>query len=439
MKLQTTDPAIAGLIKEEANRQREVLEMIPSENYSSTAVREAIGSVLTNKYSEGYPHKRYYQGNQFIDEAEDLAIGRAKKLFGVPHVNVQPYSGSPANSAVYFGLLEPGDTIMGLKLSGGGHLTHGHPAVTFSGKYFRSVQYDVTEEGIIDLEYVARLAEKEKPKIIVVGTTAYPRIYDWKAWRQIADSVGALFLADISHIVGLIVGGVHPSPVPYADVIMTTTHKTLRGPRGAILMVTGRGLVKDPAMGEKIDKAVFPGLQGGPHDNVTAGIAVALKEAATPAFKRYAKQVVRNARVLANTLLGQGLALSTGGTDNHLMVVDLRPQGVIGNIVAEALEVAGIVVNRNSVPHDPNPPFYPSGIRLGTPAITTRGMGEKEMRQIGTWIGQVIREVSHYRLPEQKEKRGTYLSKVRRELVKNTIFLAIAKEVRTLCKRFPVP
>ena len=439
MKLQTTDPAIAELIDQEAKRQKDVLEMIPSENYASAAVREAIGSVLTNKYSEGYPHKRYYQGNQFIDEVEDLAIHRAKKLFGVPLVNVQPYSGSPANSAVYFALLYPGDTIMGLKLSGGGHLTHGHPTVTFSGKYFRSVQYDVEEDGLIDLEYVARLAKKEKPRIIVVGTTAYPRIYDWKAWRAICDSVGALFLADISHIVGLIVGGVHPSPVPYADIIMTTTHKTLRGPRGAMLLVTHQGLKKDPQMGEKIDRAVFPGLQGGPHDNVTAAIAVALKEASTPAFRKYAKQIVTNAKVLAKTLTDEGYTLTTGGTDNHLMVVDLRPQNVIGNIAAEALEVAHIVVNRNSVPHDPNPPFYPSGIRLGTPAITTRGMKEKEMRQIGRWIAEVIREVSHYRLPDAKEERGKHLSNVRRELTSNKNLRSIAKSVTILCKQFSVP
>ncbi|MBI5619713.1 serine hydroxymethyltransferase [Candidatus Gottesmanbacteria bacterium] len=439
MKLQSVDSAIARLINREAKRQKEVLEMIPSENYASAAVREAVGSVLTNKYSEGYPHKRYYQGNQFIDEIEDIAIARAKKLFGVPHVNVQPYSGSPANSAVYFALLNPGDTIMGLKLSGGGHLTHGQPSVTFSGKYFRSVQYDVTADGLIDLEAVAALAKKEKPAIIVVGTTAYPRIYDWKAWKNISDRVGALFLADISHIVGLIVGGVHPSPIPYADVVMTTTHKTLRGPRGAMLLVTNQGLKKDPQMGEKIDRAVFPGLQGGPHDNVTAGIAVALKEATTAAFRTYAKQIVTNAKVLAKTLTDEGFTLTTGGTDNHLMVVDLRPQKVIGNIAAEALEVAQIVVNRNSVPHDPNPPFYPSGIRLGTPAITTRGMKEKEMRQIGKWISQVIREVSHYRLPDAKEERGKYLAKVKKELSGNKNLHSIAKSVTILCKQFPVP
>lgn len=432
------DRIVSNLIKKESRRQSDVLEMIPSENYASKEVREALGSVLTNKYSEGYPHKRYYQGNRFIDEIEDLAIERAKKLFGVPHVNVQPYSGSPANSAVYFALLNPGDTIMGLKLSAGGHLTHGHPDITFSGKYFRSVQYDVDENGLIDLNEVARLAQKESPRMIVVGTTAYPRKYDWKKWREIADSVGALLLADISHIVGLVVGGVHPSPVPFADVIMTTTHKSFRGPRGAMLFVTDRGLQKDPDMGDKIDKAVFPGLQGGPHDNVTAAIAIALHEASQPSFKQYAKQIVSNAKALAQVLIEHGLTLTTGGTDNHLMVVDLRPQQVIGNIVAEALEVAGIVVNKNSVPHDSNPPFYPSGIRLGTPAITTRGMKEKEMKIAGNWIAEVIQEVSHYRLPETKEDRKGFLVDVKKELGVNKKLLHIAKDVKTLCVKFPV-
>lgn len=318
-------------------------------------------------------------------------------------------------------------------------MTHGHPKITFSGKYFRSVQYDVEEDGTIDIDYVAELAQEAKPSLIVVGTTAYPRMYDWEGWRQIATSVGAYFLADISHVVGLVVAGVHPSPVPYADVIMTTTHKTLRGPRGAILMVTEQGLKKDPQMGEKIDKAVFPGLQGGPHDNVTAAIAVALKEASTASFKAYARQIVRNANVLAKALLDENLKLTTGGTDNHLMVVDLRPKGLSGDVVAEALEVAHIVVNKNSVPHDPNPPFYPSGIRLGTPAITTRGMKEKEMANIGTWIARVIRDVSHYQLPPEIEMRDAYIKKVKMELARDQNLLAVRREVKMLCRRFPVP
>ncbi len=432
------DSTISSLIEKEVLRQQDTLAMIPSENYASADVRAALGSVLTNKYSEGYSHKRYYQGNKFIDEIEDLATQRAKELFGVPYVNVQPYSGSPANAAVYFALLAPNDTIMGLKLSGGGHLTHGHPDITFSGKYFRSVQYDVNEQGLIDMDDVAALALKEKPNMIVVGTTAYPRVYDWKRWREIADSVGAFMLADISHIAGLVVGGVHPSPVPFADVIMTTTHKSLRGPRGAMLMVTDAGLKKDPDMGNKIDKAVFPGLQGGPHDNVTAAIAVALDEANKPEFAEYAAQVVKNAQMLSETLLNEGIVLATGGTDNHLMVIDLRPQRLVGNVVAEALEVAGIIVNKNSVPHDSNPPFYPSGIRLGTPALTTRGMKEDEMKQIGLWIAQVIREVGAYHLPEDKEHRRRFLSEAKQELLEKASLRAIRNEVKEMCQRFPL-
>ncbi len=432
------DTQISELIKAETTRQQNTISLIPSENYTSLAVRDALGSGLTNKYSEGYPHKRYYQGNTIIDQIEDLAIDRAKKLFGVPHTNVQPYSGSPANSAVYFALLNAGDTIMGLKLSGGGHLTHGHPNVTFSGKYFHSVQYDVDKNGLIDLDEVAKLSKLSRPKIIVVGTTAYPRIFDWEAWRKIADEVGALLLADISHIAGLVVAGVHPSPVPFVDVVMTTTHKTLRGPRGAMIMVTERGLAKDPLMREKIDKAVFPGLQGGPHDNTTAAIAIALHEASQPEFKTYAKQIVINANVLAQTVMEHGFTLTTGGTDNHLMVIDLRPQNLVGNVVAEALEVAGIVVNKNSVPHDTSPPYYPSGIRLGTPAITTRGMKEKEMAMIGNWISVVIKEVSHYQLPVNKEERKNFLVKTKKELVGNEMLLSINHDVQVLCATFPV-
>jgi len=410
MNLKKTDPEIEKLISAESTRQQETLTLIPSENYTSLAVCEATASVVTNKYSEGYPGRRYYNGNINIDAIERLAIDRAKKLFNVPHVNVQPYSGSPANSAIYMGLLSQGDTLMGLKLSGGGHLTHGH-SVSFSGKYFHSVQYDVEKDGMIDLSKVSALARQEKPKIIVVGTTAYPRIFDWQKWQEIADSVGAILLADISHIAGLVVGGVHPSPVPYVDVVMTTTHKTLRGPRGAMIMVTKKGLRKDPKMADKIDKAVFPGLQGGPHENIIAGIAVALKEAGTPEFRTYAKQIVKNAKSLAETLTLQGCTLITGGTDNHLMVVDLRPQGKTGRVVADTLESVGIVVNRNSIPHDTASPFDPSGIRLGTPAVTTRGMKEKEMKILGESIFEVI--------------KGGNLGKVR-------------KTVSQLCSQFPI-
>lgn len=436
--LKKTDPEIANLIIKETDRQRDVLEMIPSENYASSAVREALGSALTNKYSEGYPDHRYYQGNRFIDEIEKLARERCKKLFNVPHVNVQPYSGSPANTAVYFALLAPGDKIMGLKLSGGGHLTHGHPDVTFSGKYFNSVQFNVEPDGWLDMEKVAIMVKKEKPKILAIGTTAYPRFLEWKRWRQIADSVGALFLADIAHVAGMVAGGSYPSPVPYADVVMFTTHKTIRGPRGAVLMVTDRGLKRDQDMGKKIDRAVFPGLSGGPHDNVTAAIAICLKEASTASFKKYAKQIVENAQTLAEILKKNGFELTTGGTDSHLIVIDLRPQKVIGNIVAEALEVAHIVTNYNTVPHDQNPPMYPSGVRLGTPIVTTRGMKKKEMKQIGKWIIKVISEVDHYRLPELKEERSKFVKKVRAELWKNKRLSAIGREVQTFARKYPI-
>lgn len=400
------DQEIFDLIAKEEKRQEEVLEMIPSENYVSKAVLEATGSVLSNKYSEGYPSKRYYQGNKIIDEIESLAIERFKKLFGVNFVNVQPYSGSPANAAVYFALLEQGDKIMGLALSSGGHLTHGHPKITFSGKYFNSVQYFVEENGWIDYEKLAKQVLVEKPKILVAGTTSYPRVLEFKKFRKIADSVGAYLLADISHIAGLVVGGVHESPVGIADVIMTTTHKTLRGPRGAILMTNNDEISK------KIDRAVFPGLQGGPHENVIAAMAVAAAEADLPAFKEYAHQIVKNAKVLAQTLIKNNLDLVTGGTDNHLMVIDLRKLNLTGKDIALKLEEAGIVTNKNAVPNDPQPPAITSGIRLGTSAITTRGMKEKEMELIGNWISDVIYD--------------------KREISK------IKKEIVELCKGFPI-
>lgn len=430
---------IFDLIKEEEKRQKKTLMMIPSENYSSRKVREAVGSVLAHKYSEGYPGRRYYQGNKIIDEIENLACERAKKLFGVPHANVQPYSGSSANVACLFALASPGDTMMGMKLSAGGHLTHGQPDITFSGKYFRSVQFGVDKEGLLDYEEIRRLAEQEKPKVMIIGTTAYPLAFDWKKFGEIADGIGAWLVADIAHVAGLIVAGVYPDPVPYAHLITTTTHKTLRGPRGAIIMVTKKGVNKDKDTPAKIDKAVFPGLQGGPHENTVAGIAVALREAQSKQFKTYGKQIVKNAKTLASELMRDGLTLVGGGTECHLMLVDLRPQKISGNVVAEALEVAGIVVNRNSVPNDTMPPFYPSGLRLGTPAITTRGMKEKEMEKIAGWILKVIEHIKGEKLPEEPEKRAGFLKELREKIAKDNFLLEVNKEVKVICKKFPVP
>jgi len=435
--LESGDLQVYKLIKKEEKRVRDTLEMIPSNNFQSKAVLKALGSIYNYKYSEGYPHKRYYQGQKFADDVEILAQDRAKKLFGVPYVNVQPYSGSPANSAIYFALLEPKDKIMGLSLAFGGHLTHGSP-VSFSGKYFTIVAYGLDKNGIIDYDEVERLALLEKPKIIVCGATAYPRIIDFKRFGEIADKVGAYLLADISHITGLVVGGIHPSPVPYAHIIMTTTHKTLRGPRGAMIMVTEKGLKKDPDMASKIDKAVFPGLQGGPHDNQTAAIAVALKEASSPAFKKYGEQIVKNAKALASELIKYGFNLISGGTDNHLLLIDLTNKKVNGAVAALALEIAGIIVNKNAVPNDPMPPFYPSGIRLGTPAITTRGMKEKEMVRIAKWINEVVNDLSDQIFPTHKEKRREFWKKFRREIMKNKKLIKISKEVKELCSRFPL-
>ena len=343
---------IFDLIDREGKRQKNELNLIPSENRVSKEVSLALGSCLVNKYAEGVVGKRFYQGNREIDKIEKTAVDRAKKLFGVPHANVQPYSGSPANSAVQFGLLDKGDTVMGLSLSSGGHLTHGHPDITFSGRWFNSVQYGVGKDGRLDYKEIMVMAKKASPKLIIAGTSAYSRIIDWEKFREIADEVGAYLMADISHIAGLVVAGEHPSPSRWVDVITTTTHKTLRGPRGAMIMVTDRGLKKDPDMARRIDRAVFPGLQGGPHIHTIAGIAVALKEAESDSFKEYAHQVVKNASVLAQELTKLGFDLVSGGTDNHLMLVDLRNKEVSGWVAAWALEVAGIVVNYNSVPHD---------------------------------------------------------------------------------------
>lgn len=449
--LKQTDPQIAKLISLEEKRQRDVLEMIPSENYTSRAVMEALGTVLTNKYSEGYPKKRYYQGNRIIDEIESLAIERAKKLFGVPYVNVQALSGSPANYAVYFALLEKNDKIMGLSLSFGGHLTHGAPH-TFSSRFFTSVQYQLGKNGLLDYDAIEIQALTEKPKIIVCGYTAYPRIIDFKRFAQIADRTGAYLFADISHIAGLVVAGVHPSPAPYADIVTTTTHKTLRGPRGALIMATSKGLKKNPDLGKKIDSAIIPGLQGGPHDNQTAAIAVALREAQGKPFKTYASQIVKNTKALAAQLINYGFNLSSGGTDNHLILIDLRNKGVNGKIAAFALEVAGIVLNMNGVPFDTMPPLYPSGIRLGTPAITTRGMKEKDMVKIAIWINEVIEEIEGEKLPEPpeslqlsttsialKEERNEFMKNFKLRTSKNRRLLKIAKEVKALTTNFPTP
>lgn len=382
------DKQIRDLIKKEKERQDEVVSLIPSENFASEEIKMAIGSCLTNKYAEGYPGRRYYQGNKFIDEIENLAINRGKKLLGVEHLNVQPYSGSPANSAIQMALLERGDKICGLKLSAGGHLTHGHPKITFSGKFFESVQYDVEEDGRIDYDKLEELVLKEKPKMIMAGTTAYPWILDFEKFGKIADKVGAWLVADVSHIIGLIVGGVHPSPVNYVHLIMSTTHKSLRGPRGAFIGVTKKGLKKDDKLIEKIDKAVFPGLQGGPHENNIAALAIAFAEADTQEFKDYSLQVIKNAKVLAETLKKNGLKVF--GTENHLMVVDVGEGR--GKEIAVKLEENGIVCNANTIPHDKAGPFKPSGIRIGTPAMTTKGWKEKEFEELANRMAKIIKE-----------------------------------------------
>lgn len=436
--LKKTDPQIYNLVKAEEERQLSVLEMIPSENYTSSSVLEALGTVLNNKYSEGYPKKRYYQGNGVADEVEQLAIDRACKLFGVPFANVQALSGAPANSAVEMAVLKPGETLMGLSLAFGGHLTHGAPK-TFSSTFFRAVQYELNKEGKFDWEAIEKLAKKEKPKLIICGFTAYPRTIDFKKFADIADKVGAFLLADISHISGLVVAGAHPSPVKYAHIVTTTTHKTLRGPRGAIIMVTDKGLKKDPELGKKIDSAIIPGLQGGPHDNQTAAIAVALKEASSAGFKKYAEQIVKNSKALAKELNGYGFDLVSGGSDNHLILIDLRNKNVDGATAAIALEVAGIVLNKNGVPFDPSPPFYPAGIRLGTPAITTRGLKEKDMVRVAKWMNDAINEVVGKSLPTDKEERKEYWKKYKAEIWKNKKLLGIGKEVKSLMKRYPLP
>lgn len=377
-----SDKKIFALIEAEAKRQRECIRLIPSENYTSREVREALGSVLTNKYSEGYAGKRYYEGQVNIDEIEKIAIERTKNVFNAEHANVQPYSGSPANLAAYLALVQVGGKIMGMSLPHGGHLTHGWK-VSATSKFWQAVQYGVDPKtNLLDYDAILALAKKERPKMIVAGATAYPRIIDFKKFRKIADAVGAYFMADIAHLAGLVAGGVHPSPVPYADVVTMTTHKSLRGPRGAVILCKAKHA-------KAIDRAVFPGLQGGPHNQTTAAIAIAMKEAATPAFRKYAQQIVKNARVLAKELMARGFELVTNGTDNHLILIDMTNKGITGKQMSRALMAAGIETNCNTVPYDKRSPFDPSGIRIGTPAVTTRGMKEKEMSQIAKWINEV--------------------------------------------------
>ena len=406
--LKASDPETYELCRGEDRRQEETIRLIPSENYVSKAVLEASSSVFTNKYSEGYPGKRYYEGQQMVDPLEELAIRRAKALFGAAHANVQPYSGSPANLAVYLAFLKPGDKVMGLALPMGGHLTHGWN-VSITGRYFTSVQYGVRKDtGRIDYDEVRDLAKKEKPALIWAGGTAYSRLWDFEAMASIAKDVGARFAADIAHIAGLIAGGAHPSPVPHADVVTTTTHKTLRGPRGGMILSTAEHATA-------LDRAVFPGLQGGPHMHTVAALAVALREASLPSFREYAHQVVANARVIAEELVARGYLVVSGGTDNHLILVDLSNKNVSGKVAAKALDKAGIELNYNSVPYDTRKPFDPSGIRLGSPSVTSRGMRQAEMKQIAAWMDRVISDPSD----DTAEK--------------------VRGEVRELTKKFPAP
>ena len=402
------DPEIFRAIKEETEREENKLELIASENFASEAVLEAQGSVMTNKYAEGYPRRRYYGGCEFVDRAEELAIERARKLFAAEHANVQPHSGSQANMAVYFATLKFGDTVLGMDLSHGGHLTHGSP-VNFSGKFYKFIPYGVdkkTEQ--IDFDSLGRLASEHKPKMIVVGASAYPRILDFKAFRKIADSVGAVIMADIAHIAGLIAAGLHPNPVPYAEFVTSTTHKTLRGPRGGMILCREK-------YAKAIDKMIFPGIQGGPLMHTIAAKAVAFQEALNPEFKEYQQQILKNAAGLAEQMKKNGFRIVSGGTDNHLFLIDLTPQDLTGKDAEAALDRAGIIVNKNTIPFETRSPFVTSGLRIGTPALTTRGMKEKEMRRIGDWIGSVLTDLKNEALLGQ-----------------------IRSEVKKLCQKFPL-
>ncbi len=406
--LEKTDRAIFDIINKEKNRQETEIDLIASENYASYAVMQATGSVLTNKYAEGYPGKRYYAGCQFVDMAEELAIDRAKKLFGAEHVNVQPHAGSQANMAVYFSILNPGDTILGMSLSEGGHLTHGHP-VNFSGKLFKSVQYGVKEnEETLDYDRIASLAREHKPKLIIAGASAYSRVIDFKKFADIAHSVDAYFMADIAHIAGLIAAKLHPSPFPYADFVTTTTHKTLRGPRGGMIMCKAE-------YAQLIDKTIIPGSQGGPLMNTIAAKAVAFEEALQPSFVEYQKQIIKNAQTMAKTLQDLHYRIVSGGTDNHLFIVDLRSKGINGRAAETLLESVGITLNRNCIPFEPEKPWVTSGIRIGTPAMTTRGMKEQEAKQVALLIDETIMNAT-----------------------KPAALEAVKERVKALCKEFPI-
>lgn len=439
LEVRVVDPEMHALIRGEHRRQEGTLMLIASENHPSRAVEEAQSSRLGSKYAEGYAGRRYYQGQRYADGVESLTQSRARLLFGVPHVNVQPYSGSPANVEALLALVNLGDTIMGLSLDAGGHLTHG-ARVSATSRLFNSVSYGVTPEGLIDYQKLSDLAQKHRPKVIIAGTTAYARTLEWEKFAEIAGNVGAYLMADIAHVAGLIAGGVYPSPVPYADVVTTTTHKTLRGPRGAMIMVTARGLEKDEELGKKIDKSVFPGMQGGPHLQTIAAIGIALQEASTPTFQIYAHNVIINARNLADELKKQGFYLITGGTDSHLLLMDVTPKGIGGRLFAEALEQAGLVANYNAIPFDQRPPMYPSGLRVGTAAITSRGMSAGEMSPIADWMGRVADQAgsvkSNLGYTDSDERRKS----VREEIIRGIPNLArISNEVENFAKEYPIP
>lgn len=433
--IKKTDPEMYKWITKEIERQESTLELIPSECAASVSVMEALGSVLTNKYSEGYPGKRYYGGNEFIDEVEELTRQRAKKLFGVPHANVQPYSGSPANFAVYNAVCEPGDNIMGHSLLDGGHLTHGFMASATS-KYFNSMQYGVESDGTFDFEKIRTMALAHKPKLIWVGASAYPRIINFEEFAKIADEVGAYLVADIAHIAGLVIAGVHPSPVPFVHIVTSTTHKTLGGPRGGIILVTQKGLEKDGELAKKIDQSIFPGLQGGPHNHQIAAIGVALKEAETPEFKERMEQIVKNVQVLADELIKYDFDLVSGGSDNHLILMDCgKGRGVF---MQDALDMAGITLNKNTIPQDPSSPFYPSGIRFGTPIMTTRNMKEPEMIKVAKWFKEVADVVADFQMPEDKLDRQKVMKEFSEFIKKNDVLKKIRKEVAEVCDEFPL-